>query len=193
MGGTSRPASAAASPASDEYDVPEENLWQPSQPQRHGKMTTFQARSPDERRVVFEDALERGLTEEGITDPGERERWKGAMRTLVTGQGLPPKKYGENPDLNPFMIAGESGGRAGTADRMNSSALGYFQFLRQHPNGKPYGHEGYLPEEYKRRPYHPVGQVRQFVRAIKSSGRHKGDPMGPVRQKIDDPKGAWGP
>jgi hypothetical protein len=185
-----RPPQPEAAPADAEYDIPEENLWAGEQPQRHARMQRFQARPIEERRAIFEDAMTRGLEEEGITG-AEADRWKHAMRAVVTGDGLNRGVPGENPDLNPLMIAGESGGRRGTANRLNSSALGYFQFLRQNPNGSTYSHVQYAPDEYKARPYHPVGQVRQFVRAIRASQKYRGDPFGVVRDK--NATGVWGP
>lgn len=138
-----------------------------------------------ERERVFENAMDRGLAAEGITG-ADADYWKNSMRTVVTGEN------GENADLNPYMMAGESGGKRKTGAQSNSTALGYFQFLRQNPDGSHYSHIQYVPDEYKDRPYDPVGQVRQFVRAIKDSKKYRGDPGGVVRDKRTG-NHTWGP
>jgi len=190
---TSQPESSRGTiGATDEriQQAANENFWGP-QPARQALMLEFQTQPPEQRRQIFEDAMTRGLQEEGISG-NDAEYWKNAMRELSLGEGLPRGKHGENPDMNPYIIAGESGGVPGTADRANSTALGYFQFLHQDGKGNPYSHEQYRPDEYKSNPYDPVGQVRQFIRAIKA-GKHKGDPMGAVNEKIRNANGSWGP
>jgi hypothetical protein len=156
-------------------------------------MESFQALPKEERARVFEDAMDRGLAAEGISG-ADAEYWKNNMRMVVTGDGLARGRSGENSDLNPYMLAGESGGRRGDANRSpggGSSALGYFQFLRQNPNGSRYSHVQYAPDEYKDKPYDPTGQVRQFVRAIKASKTYRGDPGKVVNDK--NQTGTWGP
>jgi hypothetical protein len=154
--------------------------------------------SPQVRRQIFESAMEQGLGAEGVPQE-QREYWKDAMRRVVIGEGESQPEKAENRDLNPFIMSYERPGRIGTA-RENaqregltpSSASGYFQFVKQHPDGSPYGHEQYLPEDA--RPgdgYDPRMQVRQFIRAIKQSAKHRGDPMSVVMQKRQ--QGWWGP
>ena len=143
-----------------------------------------------EKQAEFDAAIERGLDEEGITDPGTRQQWRNSMTMMATGKGLAAGRQGENPNLNPYMIAGEYTGKPGTANESNSTALGYFQFLRQDSKGNLYSHDQYLPAEYKDNPYDSVGQVRQYIQAI-TRGRYKGDMMGPIREKNNT--GVWGP
>jgi hypothetical protein len=162
----------------------EERLWTPS-PERASRMEQFEELPMAERERVFESAMDRGLAAEGITG-ADADYWKDSMRTVVTGEN------GENADLNPYMMAGESGGKRRTGAQSNSTALGYFQFLRQNPDGSHYSHIQYVPDEYKDRPYDPVGQVRQFVRAIKDSKKYRGDPGGVVRDKRTG-NHTWGP
>jgi hypothetical protein len=180
--------------------ISRENFWDPDgQPNRRAAMERFNQLSIERRRTIFLGAMEAGLTAEGITDPATREHWQQAMRSVVVGDGFP----GECPDLNPFMLAGESGGVfRGGADRLNSSALGYFQFIAQKPipNGQgfspefDYGHwrnSGPFPSDYSRQT-EPVSQVRQFIRAIKNSRKHGGDPLSVVREKASGDH-TWGP
>jgi hypothetical protein len=173
-----------------------EDLWAPSesaQANRAALMREFQAKSGQERDAIFDQSMDRGLAEEGIGG-AEAQRWKQAMRMIVTGEGLNPGRHGENGDLNPYIIAGESGGRfRGGADQLSSSALGYFQFLRSQPYGRGLtSHARYLPDEYKNNPFSPVGQVRQFIRSIRDpNSSHRGDPMSVVAEK--NRKGTWGP
>ena len=182
-----------------------ENYWDPDgQPRRRAAMERFNRLPRERRQAIFEAAMDQGLSDEGISDPGQRENWKRAMRAIVLGEGGFP---GECPDMNPFMLAGESGGVfRGGADPafggLNSSALGYFQFLAQNPipigerfaPRHDYGHwrnAGPFPDDYGRQT-DPVCQVRQFVRAIQRSGKHGGDPMSVVREKSTPPH-VWGP
>jgi hypothetical protein len=138
--------------------------------------------------------MERGLQQEGVTDARQREEWKNAMRLVVMGgQGV---RQGENPDLNPYMLAGESGGRyRGGANAANSSALGYFQFITQSPKGAGTDHFGHW-KNYSPTPNDPsrmtdpVTQIQMFIRAVRN-GRHKGNPMSVVNQKRT--KGTWDP
>jgi hypothetical protein len=178
-----------------------ENYWDPSgQPRRRAAMEEFNKLPFSRRKQIFEIALDAGLDAEGITEPATRDRWKLAMRTICLGDsGFP----GECPDLNPFMLAGEVGGVFhGGADALNSSALGYFQFLAQKPIpvGSPFtpdfdfGHWkrfGPCPDDYAHQT-DPVCQVREFVRAIQHSSKHHGDPMSVVEEKRTWPH-VWGP
>lgn len=182
-----------------------ENYWDPDgQPRRRAAMERFNQLPRERRRAIFELALDQGLTAEGIINAGERDRWKQAMRSVTLGG---PDFPGECPDLNPFMLAGESGGVfRGGADPafggLNSSALGYFQFLAQNPIpvGQlfaptfDFGHWrrfGPTPDDYAHQT-DPVCQVRQFIRAIRGSGKHHGDPMSVVNEKATPPH-VWGP
>ena len=123
---------------------------------------------------------------------------------MASGPDFP----GENPGLNPLMLAGESGRVfRGGADQqfggLNSWALGYFQFLSQKyvPIGQPivpaacdYGYwraYGPFPDDYGQQT-NPVCQVRQFIGAIRASGKHRGAPMSVVREKSTPPH-VWGP
>ena len=91
------------------------------------------------------------------------------------------------------MLAGESGGVfRGGATALNSSALGYFQFLATHPNNTEYGHwSNYMPGVSRSMMTNPTAQVRQFIRAIKRSVKHHGDPWSVVEEKRQH--GWWGP
>ena len=177
-----------------------ENYWDPDgQPNRRAAMEQFNRLPLEGRRAIFEAAMDDGLDAEHITEPAERDGWKRAMRAVVLGDGFP----GECPDLNPFMLAGELGGVfRGGADCRNSSALGYFQFLAQKPIpvGQPftpafdYGHwrtYSPFPDDYAYQT-DPVCQVRQFIRAVRGSAKHQGDPMSVVREKSTPPY-VWGP
>jgi SH3-like domain-containing protein len=177
-----------------------ENYWDPDgQPVRRGAMERFNQFAADRRQSIFESAMEDGLNAEGITDPTVREQWKMAMRCITLGDGFP----GECPDLNPYMLAGEVGGVfRGGADYLNSAALGYFQFIAQKPipvgrSFSPdydYGHwkaYGPCPDDYAHET-DPVCQVREFVRAVQRSAKHKGDPMSVVAEKRTPPH-IWGP
>lgn len=156
-----------------------EDVWSNNQPARQSLMVDFQALPLEQRREIFDAAVDEGLAAEGIKGD-EANRWKQAMYQLLTGQGI--NQPGENPDFNPYMIAGESGGRPGTADRLSSSATGYFQLIDSKPDGSDYAFRGYRPKQYGRDAYNPVGQVRQFIRAIKAS-TYRGDPMKAVADK----------
>jgi hypothetical protein len=177
-----------------------ENYWDPNgQPNRRAAMERFNQLPLDRRQSIFELAMDAGLDAENITDQATRDRWKRAMRCITVGEGFP----GECPDLNPFMLAGEVGGIfRGGADALNSSALGYFQFIAQNPIpvGVPfspqydYGHwrnYGPCPDDYAHET-DPVSQVREFVRAIQRSAKHNGDPMSVVAEKSTPPH-VWGP
>jgi Bacterial SH3 domain len=177
-----------------------ENYWDPAgQPKRRAAMERFNRLPFERREAIFEHALDAGLDAEGVVDAAERDRWKLAMRTITLGDGFP----GECPDLNPFMLAGEVGGVfRGGADTLNSSALGYFQFIAQKPIpvGDPFtpdfdfGHWkrfGPCPDDYAHQT-EPVCQVREFIRAIQRSTKHHGDPMSVVEEKRRTPH-VWGP
>jgi SH3-like domain-containing protein len=177
-----------------------ENYWDPDgQPKRRAAMERFNKLPMARRKAIFESAMDAGLDAEGIVDPATREHWKEAMRTVTLGDGFP----GECPDLNPFMLAGEVGGVfRGGADSLNSSALGYFQFIAQKPipvgtSFSPdfdFGHWrrfGSCPDDYAHQT-EPVAQVREFIRAIQRSTKHHGDPMSVVEEKRRAPH-VWGP
>jgi hypothetical protein len=177
--------------------VSQENFWNESlngEPSARQKAMEEWAQLPAERRrEIFEQSMDEGLTAEGITDPGERERWKNAMRDVVIGGGRIPPHKAENGDLNPFMIAGESGGKfRGGPSVLNSTAMGYFQFLAQ--NG-----QGQTSEEWQKfappgaqlsQQTDPVMQVRQFIRSV-NEGAHAGNPDSVVDQKVR--QGWWSP
>jgi hypothetical protein len=176
-----------------------ENYWDPDgQPNRQAAMVRFNQLPFDRRQAIFEAAMDAGLDAEQITDPLARAQWKQAMRAVTVGAGFP----GECPDLNPFMLAGEVGGVfRGGADVHNSSALGYFQFLSQRPIpiGTPfspafdYGHwKAFGPCQDYAHQTEPASQVREFIRAVRASAIHRGDPMSVVRQKATPPH-VWGP
>lgn len=176
-----------------------ENYWDPNgQPMRQGAMLRFNGAGHDRRLTIFEAAMDAALDAESIVDSAARDNWKQAMRKITMGSGFP----GECPDLNPFMLAGESGGVfRGGADVDNSSALGYFQFISQKPiplgvGFSPeydYGHwKAYGPCEDYAHQTEPASQVRQFIRAIRASTRYRGDPDGVVQDKATPPH-TWGP
>ncbi|MCC7367329.1 MAG: hypothetical protein IT306_02840 [Chloroflexi bacterium] len=180
--------------------IARENFWDPAgQPVRRAAMEQFNQIPFERRRAIFQAAMDAGLTAEGILEAGARGSWRQAMCAVVLGERFP----GECPDLNPFMLAGEAGGVfRGGADCLNSSALGYFQFIAQKPieNGQPfspsfdYGHwraYGPFPTDYARQT-EPASQVRQFIRAIRGSRKHRGDPLSVVRQKASGDH-TWGP
>lgn len=159
-----------------------EGLWAPDQSNRWSLMQDWQQLPMDQRRQIFEDAMDQGLTAEGITGD-EAERWKRAMRSAVTGEGLSRANVAENPDLNPYMISGEAGGRPGTAARANSAALGYFQLIHSKPDNSDFAFQGYMPAEYGNNFFDPTGQVRQFIRAVNASSNYRGNPDLIVRDK----------
>lgn len=158
-------------------------------PARQQAMVDFQKLSPEVRRQIFENAMDQGLTAEGINDPQQREVWKQTMRLMTMGSSEFP---GENRDLNPFMLAGESGGHPGNATRLNSSALGYFQFLAQNRDGSDYGHwSRYSPTPNDRSQMtNPTTQVRQYIRSVNLGSAH-GDPWSYIEQKRRTH--VWGP
>lgn len=152
-------------------------------------MAAWQRIPMSERNAIFEDSMTEALQRQGITDPGAAEHWRSAMRSIVRDG-----RAAENSQLNPFMMAGEADGRwRNGANALNSSALGYFQFLSQNPNGTDYGHwDSYRPEGAQPRDQlDPVSQVEQFIIAINRSRVHRGDPHSVVRQKAQ--QGHWGP
>jgi SH3-like domain-containing protein len=176
-----------------------ENYWDANgQPNRQAAMLRFNQVAYDRRLAIFEAAIAAGLDAEGITDATLRNQWEQAMRSVTLGDGFP----GECPDLNPFMLAGEVGGvYRGGADYCNSSALGYFQFISQNPIpvGTPfspqfdYGHwKAFGPCQDYAHETEPASQVREFIRAIRASAKHHGDPMSVVREKATPPH-VWGP
>jgi SH3-like domain-containing protein len=176
-----------------------ENYWDPNgQPNRQAAMVRFNQVPYGRRLAIFEAAMTAGLDAENVTDPTLRAQWQQAMRAVTLGDGFP----GECPDLNPFMLAGEIGGVFhGGADFANSSALGYFQFLSQNPIpvGTPfsptfdYGHwRAYGPCQDYAHQTEPASQVREFIRAVRASPKHRGDPLSVVQEKATPPH-VWGP
>src|SRR5439155_363179 len=140
--------------------IAQENLWSANpadQATRIAAMQAFEAKPFEERQAIFNAAMDAGLDAEGITDQATRDSWKQAMTQMALGgPGFP----GENVDLNPYIIAGESGGRfAGGANRATSSALGYFQFLATNRDGSDYGHWGAYGTGNKADMTNPTGQV----------------------------------
>jgi SH3-like domain-containing protein len=176
-----------------------ENYWDPNgQPNRQAAMLRFDQASYDRRRTIFEAAMAAGLDAESIAEAAQRSAWIQAMRSISLGDGFP----GECPDLNPFMLAGEVGGVfRGGADCLNSSALGYFQFLSQKPIpvGTAFSPEydygrwkAFGPCEDYAHQSEPAAQVREFIRVIRASPKHRGDPMSVVQEKATPPH-VWGP
>lgn len=182
-----RMGSTAVNPAADVDMSPKadprieqaanEDVWSPNQPARQALMQEFQQKPMDERKVLFENAMDQGLLAEGIEGQAA-ETWKNAMRSIVQGG---PGLTAEDPDLNPYMITGEAGGRPTQAK--TSSATGYFQLINTNPSGQDFAFRGYLPKEYNGNVYDPVGQVRQFVRAVNSS-TYRGNPNAALQDKI---------
>lgn len=175
--------------------IADEDLWDPNgQPQRKTAMIAFNQLPFTRRRDIFESALAAGLSAEQITSQSSRESWAGAMRLVVRGG---PSQFGsvtpENGDLNPFILAGESGGVfRGGADVLNSAALGYFQFIATNPNGTDFGHWSRFMADHERAFItNPTSQVQEFIRAIRASFKHHGDPWSVVREKALT--GVWGP
>ena len=166
-----------------ELQAANEDLWSDNQPARHALMTEYQEKPKEERRAIFDDAIEQGLDAEGITDPDLRARWKQTMTAVTTGDGLAPGVPAEDPDLNPYMISGEFAGRPSKANV--SSALGYFQLIHSTPRGDDYAFQGYLPAEYES-PYHPTGQVRQFIRVVNADANFRGNPDAVIAAKNRD-------
>jgi hypothetical protein len=175
-----------------------ENPWSSDQPARWEALARFHALPGEERQRVFEDSLDMALAAEGIP-PEQRDYWKQNMRAVVLGDGRFP---GENPGLNPFAMAGEGRGnglyasdasdKSPRSNELNSSALGYYQFIihdPRDPNRDPYGHRAHIPEGENF--YDPVTQHRMFIRAIRSSAKHRGDPASVVREKAATK--VWGP
>ncbi len=161
-------------------------------------MERFNQLPLERRRAIFEGALDAGLTAEGIADPSERAWWKEAMRAVVVGgHGV---TVPENDDVNPYMLAGENGGKfRGGGDRLNSSAVGYFQFLSTGNKAnidKPSEEwQRFAPAgaTYEQR-FDPEVQARWFINAVRQGG-HRGDPWSVVRDKSRGDKtwGPWGP
>lgn len=168
---------------------------------RHQGMRTYFEMEAPQREQVFDAALERALDEEGITGAAEREHWKRNMKLVALGDRSFP---GENPGLNPFMMAGETKGtrlyaapsrdKSAASNELNSSAMGYYQFIINDPDDKnkdPYGHRRFIPEQGKF--FDPVTQQRMFIRAIKGSRKHHGDPASVVNEKRNSRDHTWGP
>jgi hypothetical protein len=165
-----------------------ESVWSNNQPARQGLMQDYQQLDYADRERVFNDALDQGLEEEGITGE-DKARWSRALYEIATGTGRLQNVPGENPALNPYMIAGESDGKPGTANRLNSSATGYFQLIQSNRNGSDFAFQGYVPQEYQGNIYDPKAQVRQVVRAIRASSNFRGNPDAAVADKKN--KGHW--
>jgi soluble lytic murein transglycosylase-like protein len=181
-----------------------ENPWNTdpnAQPARHAGMRAFFEMPEPERDQIYTQSLEQALTDEGITDPAERQRWAQNMRLVAKGDARVP---GENPSLNPFMMAGEGRGtplyansaadKGPHSNELNSSAMGYYQFIihdPRDPNKDPYGHRAYIPPGGNF--FDPVTQQRMFIRAIRGSAKHHGDPASVVREKWSKSDHTWGP
>jgi hypothetical protein len=121
------------------------------------------------------------------------------MKAVVKGQGFP----GENPNLDPFMMAGENrgtplyasdpGDKSPSSNELNSSALGYYQFIINDPKDPakdPYGHRAFIPQGANF--FDPVTQQRMFIRAVQG-GKHHGDPASVVNEKRSSSHHTWGP
>ena len=102
-----------------------EHPWRGQNTARGAAMEQFYRLPDEQKRDIFERSVDIALAMEGIP-PDQREYWKRHMRTVVLGDSTLP---GENPWLNPFMMTGEGSGRSGSPDTVNSSALGYYQFI----------------------------------------------------------------
>jgi hypothetical protein len=171
-----------------------EDLWDPNgQPRRRTAMEQFNHQPFDQRLAVFQGAMDAALSAEGITNENQRSSWMLAMRLVVRGGPFGGTTIiAENPDLNPFILAGESGGVfRGGATVLNSAALGYFQFIATNPNGSDFGHwTRFMPDQDRAMMTRPTSQIQEFIRAVRL-GRHQGDPFSVVQQKADT--GVWGP
>ncbi len=178
----------------------DENPWNPdlnAQRNRHQGMKMFYDMPSTTREGIFSDSMTEALKAEGIPQE-EWGYWKDNMNKIVKGT---PDFPGENPSLNPFMMAGESRGtpmyasdpsdRSPNSNELNSSAQGYYQFIIHSPDGSDaYGHKAFIPEGANF--YDPVTQHRMFIRAIRSPGsKHHGDPASVVREKQQTK--VWGP
>lgn len=163
-----------------------ENVWSPRQPARQGLMVDYQQLPYADREVAFDRAMDEGLAAENITGD-DAARWKRAMYEIATGTGRLKGVPGENPALNPYMIAGESDGTPSTAKV--SSATGYFQMIQTNRDGSDFAFLGYVPKEYNGDVYNPVAQVRQVIRAINASSNFRGNPDAAVADK--QRKGHW--
>jgi hypothetical protein len=179
----------------------QENPWNPdpqAQANRHQGMRLFHQMPPQERDLIFANSLERALEAEGIP-PEQREHWRQNMTKIVKGT---PQFPGENPTLNPFAMAGENRGtplyasdprdKSPMSNELNSSALGYYQFIihdPRDPNKDPYGHKQFLPPDGNF--YDPVTQHRMFIRAVRNSQKHGGDPASVTAEKARTK--VWGP
>lgn len=182
------------------YGAQNENPWTPdleAQQNRHSGMRKFYEMPSSLREAIFDESMEEALKAEGIP-PQEWGYWKSNMAKVVMGT---PEFPGENPNLNPFMMAGESRGtpmyasdssdRSPHSNELNSSAQGYYQFIIHSPDGSDaYGHRRFIPEGANF--YDPVTQHRMFIRAIRSpDSKHHGDPASVVREKALTK--VWGP
>jgi hypothetical protein len=182
------------------FGAQDENPWTPdlnAQQNRHAGMRTFYEMPQQLREAIFDESMEEALKAEGIP-PEEWGYWKGNMAKVVMGT---PEFPGENPNLNPFMMAGESRGtpmyasdsydRNPHSNELNSSAQGYYQFIIHSPNGSDaYGHRRFIPEGANF--YDPVTQHRMFIRAIRNpDSKHRGDPASVVQEKARTK--VWGP
>lgn len=164
------------------------------QPTRHAAFTRWQQLSPEWRQQVFDRAIDEAMTREGITDPGERERWKYAV---AKGDDQTP---GENPWLNPYAQAYDLEDRPGLGvnprlagtpqgDATASSARGYFQFLHRGSVDAPStwdlvrlpskDGEDDLGEDGI---FDPVANARGYIRAVNRSSNYQ-DPLDPWREK----------
>jgi hypothetical protein len=183
-------------------DAQNEDPWSKDpagQVNRHKGMRLYHEMPIQERERIFDESMDAALTAEGITDPAERQYWKDNAKKVVKGAGFP----GENPEMNPFAMAGENRGtplyaapksdKSAASNELNSSAIGYYQFIVHDPNDRnkdPYGHRQFVPEGGNL--YDPVTQQRMFIRAVRG-GKHKGDPASVYREKRDSGNHTWGP
>jgi hypothetical protein len=157
---------------------------------RHGAMLRFQQLSKAERERIFDESLVRALALEKITDPAVQAHWKRWAREVVAGGEVAPRRVAENPDFNPFMVDGETGGHPG-----KGTAVGYYQFILYDPKDRakdPYEHRQWNPNGGLEWIYDPVTQHRMFIRSICREGStHKCDPQNVAIQKRN--QGWWKP
>jgi muramidase (phage lysozyme) len=98
---------------------------------------------------------------------------------------------GENKGTR--LYAAPSRDKSAASNELNSSAMGYYQFIIHDPDDKtkdPYGHKSFIPQGGNF--FDPVTQQRMMIRAI-LGGKHKGDPASVVREKRTRSDHTWGP
>jgi hypothetical protein len=191
----SAPVTPAYDPATGAQAAQEDPFG--DQPTRHAAYTRWQAMTPEDRQLVFDQAVDVALTAEGITDPAKRAEWKQAMTLVAKGDAKTP---GENPALNPFAQAYDLDDRPargvnprleGTpqGDATASTARGYFQFLTKGNGPTPSTWDLVrLPskdgeEELARDAiFDPVSNARGFIRAVNRSTNYQ-SPLDPWKEK----------